>query len=365
MSSLYTAYSTFSALVYTVPVFGPVSVGKIIIAGSLFIGLTAFFFVVRKIILVRLHQLAKHTETDIDDTLITAIKSIKPWVYSIVALFAALQLFTWPSLIDRIILGSLLFALLWQAIQIAYCFLDYGVARYARSRSETETLDGNAAMMTELVRLLAGIVLWTLGGLFILANVGINVTSLIAGLGIGGIAIAFALQGILADLFASFSIYFDRPFRIGDFIVVGQDKGTVEKIGIKSTRIRTLQGEELVISNAELTTARVQNFKRMDERRVVMQVEIAYETPYEKVASLPQHIREAFAAFPGGRLDRVFFTTFGPSALIFEIVYYIESADMVEYLTVQEQFNLQLLKTFTEEGIAFAYPTQTIYTKAG
>ena len=127
-------------------------------------------------------------------------------------------------------------------------------------------IDPNTATASNMVGLLARVILWALGILFVLSNLGIEVTSLLAGLGIGGIAIAFALQGILSDLFSSFSLYFDKPFRIGDYVVIGQHSGTVEKIGIKTTRIRTLQGEELVVSNNELTTTRVQNFKKMQER---------------------------------------------------------------------------------------------------
>jgi small-conductance mechanosensitive channel len=364
MVSDITYLATLEESVYVLPLVGKIPLGKILIAIGIFIGLNILFWLVRKVLLVRLRAWSRKTSTDIDDTIVAAIESIKSWVYSIVSIYAALHLFEWSPLVDKVFLGVLLSALLWQAIKIVYCFLNYGVLRYARKHSESGELDANASTMADLIRLLVGIALWTLGGLFILANLGINVTSLIAGLGIGGIAIAFALQGVLSDLFASFSLYFDRPFRIGDFIVIGQDSGTVEKIGVKSTRIRTLQGEELVVSNAELTTARVQNFKKMDERRIAMNIGIAYETPYEKVARLDKIIREAFAAFDGGRIDRVFFTTFGDSALIFEIVYFIESPEMIDYLQVQERFNLQLLKTFADEGINFAYPTRTIYTKA-
>lgn len=364
MFSDLTYISTLESLTYTVPLLGQVPVGDIIIAVGIFVLLNILFWVIRAIVLVRLESWSKKTTTDIDDTVVAAVESIKPWVYSIVSIYAALHVFSWSDLTEKIFLAVMLAALLWQGIQIVFCFLNYAVIRYARSHTKTGELDANTSTIVDLVRLLAGIALWTLGGLFILANLGINVTSLIAGLGIGGIAVAFALQGVLSDLFASFSIYFDRPFRIGDFIVVGEDMGTVEKIGIKSTRIRTLQGEELVISNAELTTARVQNFKKMNERRIVMNIGITYETPYEKVEKLPDVIREAFESFEGGRLDRVFFTTFGDSALQFEIVYFVESGDMVEYLQVQERFNLQLFKTFADKGIDFAYPTQTIYSKS-
>jgi small-conductance mechanosensitive channel len=206
--------------------------------------------------------------------------------------------------------------------------------------------------------------LWVLGGLFILSNLGIEVTSLIAGLGIGGIAVAFALQGILSDLFSSFSIYFDKPFRIGDFIVIGTDSGIVERIGIKSTRIRTLQGEELVVSNAELTTARVQNFKKMQERRIVTNFGITYETDAQLLRQVKSVVQDIFGCIDGAKLDRVFFTTFGDSALQYEVVYFVSSSEYAEFLRVQEEFNIALFEKFAELGIDFAYPTQTIYTKA-
>jgi len=192
---------------------------------------------------------------------------------------------------------------------------------------------------------------------------GIEVTSLIAGLGIGGVAIAFALQGILSDLFASFSIYFDKPFRIGDFITVGTDSGTVQKIGIKTTRIKTLQGEELVISNAELTTARVQNFKKMQERRGSLQFGVTYETASDKVKGINTTVEQIFESLKMGRLDRVHFTSFGDSALIFDVVFYSESAAYADFLDLQQAFNFALMDKFAKDGVEFAYPTQVVYLK--
>jgi small-conductance mechanosensitive channel len=215
--------------------------------------------------------------------------------------------------------------------------------------------------MAGAATLLAKIVLWVLGIIFVLSNIGIEVTSLIAGLGIGGIAIAFALQGVLSDLFASFSLYLDRPFRIGDFIVIGNDAGTVEKIGIKTTRIRTLQGEELVVSNTELTTTRVQNFKKMEERRIVMKFGITYETPQDKIELVDPTVEAIFAEIDGARLDRVHFESFGDFALIFELVYHVENSSYDEFMDIQETFNMALLRKFAELGIEFAYPTQLVY----
>ena len=251
---------------------------------------------------------------------------------------------------------------MWQAIEIAACFIDYGAGRLLEKDADGDgQVDPSAATASHMVTLIARIVLWALGGIFVLSNLGIEVTSLVAGLGIGGIAIAFALQGILSDLFASFSLYFDKPFRIGDFITIGTDSGTVEKIGIKTTRIRTLQGEELVVSNAELTTARVQNFKKMQERRGSFQFGITYETPHDKVRSVNGIVERIYDAVEGARLDRVHFTTFGDSALIFDVVFYVDSPSYADYLDILEQVNFELMSKFAEVGIEFAYPTQMVY----
>lgn len=351
-------------LVYTVPFIGEYDFREIAGAAIVFIGLTLVFWLIRMVVLVRLEALAKKTKGSFDDVLVDAVEHIRHWVYTAVALFAALQFFTFPGLVEKIINGLFYLVIVWQAIEVIGCFVDYFVKKFLHKDEDGDgEIDPNAATMSDLVTLISKIVLWVMGIIFVLSNVGVEVTSLIAGLGIGGIAIAFALQGVLGDLFASFSIYLDRPFRVGDFIVIGSDSGTVEKIGVKSTRLRTLQGEELVVSNTELTSARVQNFKKMAERRIVSQFGITYETPQEKVREVNSIVTKIFEGLEGGRLDRVHFTTFGDSALIFEVVYYIDSSDYVRFLGIQEQFNHGLMSRFAELGIEFAYPTQTIYHK--
>lgn len=365
MEYIFETIAELSEMTHEVTLLGTVPTGKLILAIGIVVGLNIFFWLLREIILVYLRNLSKKTSTGFDDMLTAAVSGIRVWVYTIVSIYAALLIFTLPEWLDVIATTVFSLALVWQGIEVVIAVIDYLIEKYVRTSADGDAqAAANLETMAELVRLLTRIALWILGGLFVLANLGVNITSLIAGLGIGGIAIAFALQGVLSDLFASFSIYLDRPFRIGDFIVIGNDSGTVEKIGIKSTRLRTLQGEELVVANAELTSARVQNFKKMDERRIVTTVGITYETPYEMVEQVPAITREAFESFEGGRLDRVFFTSFGDSALLFEIVYYIESPEMIDYLDVQQRFNLMLFKAFSDRGIEFAYPTQTIYTKA-
>ena len=347
------------------PIVGALNITPYITAIGIFIGLTAFFKLVLVVLLARLKHLSLKTETDMDDVIIEALSGVRAWVYTLVSLYIALEFFTVPAMVDTVLTVLVLFAVAWQLIEIALCFIEYAATRFLEKDEDGDGVtDPNSATASHLVTLIARIALWAFGTIFVLSNVGIEVTSLIAGLGIGGIAVAFALQGVLSDLFASFSIYADKPFRIGDYIVLGTDAGTVEKIGVKTTRIRTLQGEELVVSNAELTTARVQNFKKMQERRSAIQFGITYETSHELVKQVNGIVERIFEAIEGARMDRVHFTTFGDSALMFDVVFYVESPEYAVFLDKQQQFNFELMDKFAELGIVFAYPTQTVYHKA-
>lgn len=351
-------------LVYYVPFVGIVDLAPYLASAALFFGIICAFKILQVGIVVRLRRLSSKTSTHIDDAIIATISNIRFWVVMLVALYVALIPVTLPYVVDMVIRAVILFAVVWQSIEIVVRFIDFLATRFLEKDEDGDGLiDPNSATASDMVLLMSRIVLWLLGLLFVLSNLGIEITSLVAGLGIGGIAVAFALQGILSDLFSSFSIYFDKPFRVGDFIVIGTDSGTVERIGIKTTRIRTLQGEELVVSNAELTTTRVQNFKRMKERRIVYTLGVTYETPGAKIAQIPDIVKGIIEKTKHVRYDRVHFTTFGDSALIFEMVYYVTSASYEEYLDVQQEINLGIMEAFEKEGIAFAYPTQTLYVK--
>ena len=206
-------------------------------------------------------------------------------------------------------------------------------------------------------------ILWVVAVVLVLSNLGYNVSTLIAGLGIGGIAIAFALQNILGDLFASFAIYFDKPFQVGDYIIVDDDAGTVKHIGIKSTRIQSRQGEELIISNKELTEARVHNYKKMEKRRIVFTFGVIYETPTQKLKKIPNIIKEIVGKTETAEIDRVFFKEFGEFGLNFEIVYFLKSSDYALFVETQPKINLAIKDSFEKEGIEMAYPTQTVFVK--
>jgi small-conductance mechanosensitive channel len=205
------------------------------------------------------------------------------------------------------------------------------------------------------------LVLYTFAFLIILGVFNIDLSGVVVGLGVGGIAIALALQNILSDALSAFSIYFDRPFEIGDFIVVGEYAGTVMKIGIKSTRVQLLQGEELVISNKELTSTSVRNFKKLEKRRVVFAVKVTCDTPVEKLRKIPQIIAKILKETELAELDRVHFRQFGDFSLDFEVVYYLATGDYNKYMDIQQQINYGILDEFEKEKIEMAYPTQKIF----
>lgn len=196
-----------------------------------------------------------------------------------------------------------------------------------------------------------------------LENFGINVTALIAGLGVGGIAIGLASQKILGDLFASISIVLDKPFRVGDFIRFNDVSGTVMHIGMKSTRIRSLSGEEIVLSNSDLLNGRINNFRKMQERRVSFNIGVLYQTSQDQLKRIPEIIQKVIEATPNTRFDRAHFFQFGGSSLDFQIVYFVLSNDFLTYMNAQQNINLNLFKRFEEEKIGFAYPTQSIFVE--
>lgn len=325
-------------------------------AVGLFVVLLIVFKVIQYAILRKLGKLAEKTKTDIDDTLISITKSFKPPFYWFLAFYFAIKFLALNELTMKIITGILVVWVVYQVIAGIQILINYILKkRFAKED------DAGAKSAINYISLISKVLLWAIGLLLILSNLGVDVTSLIAGLGIGGIAVAFALQNILSDLFSSFAIYFDKPFQIGDFIVAGAHSGVVEKIGIKTTRIRALQGEEIVISNNELTGARVQNFKKLEKRRVVSSFGILYETKIEKIKNIKQIVKNIFNNLEDTEFSRVHFKQLGDFSLNFEVVYYITTGDYNIYMDAQEKFNLALMEAFENEGIEFAYPTQKLF----
>jgi small-conductance mechanosensitive channel len=185
----------------------------------------------------------------------------------------------------------------------------------------------------------------------------------VAGLGIGGIAVALAMQNILGDLFASMAIVLDKPFRVGDFIIVNDQPGTVEKVGLKTTRVKSLWGEQLVFANAKLLNSDIKNYKRLQERRIAFGVGVTYETPLEKLRAIPGWLKAAVEAQPDVRFDRAHFKSYGDFSLDFEIVYYVLGPEFNLYMDRQQAINLAIFAKFAAEGVQFAYPTRTLYLR--
>lgn len=207
---------------------------------------------------------------------------------------------------------------------------------------------------------LARVLIWVVVAMLVLANAGVEIGPLVAGMGVGGIAVALAVQTVLKDLLASLSIMLDKPFIIGDFLIIDDMMGSVEHIGIKTTRIRSLSGEQLVFANNDLLESRIRNFGRMRERRAVFHLGVTYDTPPAKLERIPAIVREAVEQHETARFDRCHFKEFSASSLDFETVYYVAVPDMNAYLDIQQAINLRVLREFSGEGIEFAYPTQTV-----
>jgi len=332
------------------------TLGAFAVAFGAFLGFLILFKLIEALITKKLKKLAAKTKTDIDDTLIEIVHTLKPPFYLYVSFYFALGFIHLSGTVEKIVNAILIIWIVYQAIIAAQLFINYLVTK-GLDRDDTP----NAKSAISLINIVVKGVLWGVGLLFILSNLGVNVTSFIAGLGIGGIAIALALQNVLTDLFSSVAIYFDKPFEIGDFIVVGDKKGTVEKIGLKTTRIASIHGEEIVISNQELTSVQILNYKKMKERRGSLSFGVTYNTPVETLKKIPAIIEDILSEIENARFDRVSFSNFGDSSLDFNLVYYVLSAEYIEYTRAHQQLLFRILEEFEKMKIEMAFPTRTIY----
>jgi len=327
---------------------------------ALAITLLAFFGlqIIKKLVIKRLGVIARRTKTDIDDFLNNLAERTKAYFFLAVAIYIGAQFLTLPEEASTFLKTA---AIIVALVQIAYWGL--GLIDFIVHRVVVKNGDDAVQKTTiNALTIVAKIALWSIIILLILENItGIQVDSLIASLGISGIAVALAVQNILSDLFASLSIAIDKPFVIGDFIAIDDLSGTVEQIGLKSTRIRSLPGEQIVFSNADMLNSRIRNYKRMERRRINFSLGVTYQTPAEKLAVIPQMIAEIISAEKEATFDRCHFRQFGDSALIFDIVYYVETADFGTYMNIQQDINFAIFQRFEQEGIEFAYPTQTLF----
>jgi small-conductance mechanosensitive channel len=324
------------------------------------LGIAAAVFLVllsaRQIVVRRLGKVAEKTATGLDDLVVALARSTQALVIAVVALYAgslyvALQPGQERTL--RTVTEVVLFIqiALWSSVAI-----DFWVARQRRRMDH----DATSVALAGVLRFVGKLVLWTLLLLMALDNLGVNVTALITGLGIGGVAVALALQNVLGDLLASLSIVLDKPFTLGDAITVDTLTGTVESIGLKTTRLRATSGEQLVFANSDLLKSRIHNWKRMAERRVVLAFGVPHGTPPDAVERVPGMLRALIESQDLVRFERAHFKGPGPSSLDFEAVYWLLTPDYTTFMDRQQAIGLGLLRAFEREEIAFVSPPQTL-----
>jgi small-conductance mechanosensitive channel len=306
---------------------------------------------------VRLEKLSGHTRSSLDDVLTAALKKTRPLLLVPVAIRVGMLALTLSRAVTNVVGSIAMLAVLLQA----GLWISAGLTEWVGVRREQRLEEDAAGVMSmKVLAVTVRIALWSILLLLALDNLGVDVTTLVAGLGVGGVAVALAAQNILGDLFASLSIVLDKPFVLGDFLVVGDFLGAVEDIGLKTTRVRSLSGEQLVFSNADLLKSRIRNYGRMYERRVVFSIGVTYQTPREKLERVPGMIRDAIEAQDHVRFDRAHFKSFGDFSLVFEAVYYVLGPDYNQYMDIRQAINLSIHEQFEEASIEFAYPTQRL-----
>lgn len=322
------------------------------------LALLVVFSLARRIIRNSLKRLATATDSGRVFVAADVVAHTKGWFLIVIAAFLGARVLDLPDPVDAVMSRIAVIAFL---LQLGLWVLA-GLAQVIEHRREERlgTDPGSIAAM-DMMHFAARVAVWAIVLLLTLDNLGVNITALVAGLGVGGIAVALAAQTIISDLFASLSIVLDKPFVVGDFLIMGEFLGSVEKVGLKTTRLRSLSGEQLIFSNTDLLNSRIRNYGRMFERRVVFSVGVTYQTPLEKVEAIPGIIRDAIESQEDVRFDRSHFQKYGDFALLFEAVYYVLSSDYAVYMDIQQAINLKIFRRFEAEGIEFAYPTQTLY----
>jgi len=339
----------------TSPLIGEIIVSIVIFAIFIILG-----WIVYRIFERYFTKWAKKTKTNLDDEILANIK--KP-IYFFVILVGAYYGLEFLSILEPYSTEVAFTFSIVEILLIAFIItrvVNVVITWYGEKRAKKQMSEHILFVLKKIINA----VVYLFAFLVILAVLKLDLSGVVVGLGVGGIAIAFALQNVLSDAFSAFSIYFDKPFEIGDYIVVGDHSGTVKKIGMKSTRVQLLQGEELVLSNSVLTSTSVRNFKKMRKRRISFSFGVTYATPTNKLKKIPDIIRDIVDGDKLeyiDKLDRVHFTEFGDFSLNFDIVYYLKTQDYVKYRDTQQGINFAIREAFEKEGIEMAFPTQTIF----
>lgn len=323
----------------------------------IFVGSLVFTKLLQSVVTLRLKHISQKTTNPYDDLLIDIISSISS-IYLLYSSFFVSSLFfpNIPDTYSQILTGIFIGFSIFETIKALDKLINFTSQNFLQKQNKASD-----PAIVGVIKIGLKIGLWTVGILLFLSNMGVDITSLIAGLGVGGVAVALAVQNILSDLLSSLAIYFDKPFRPGDFIIFEGNMGTVKKIGIKTTRIHALSGEEIVVPNQTLTSTSINNYKNLKKRRVVFNLGVNYHTKPEKLEKIPQIIKHIITSIDQTEFDRAHFNAFNDSSLSFEIVYHVTTSDYDRYMDIQQQINLAIVNKFNHEKIDLAFPTRTIH----
>ncbi|MBB6611207.1 mechanosensitive ion channel family protein [Pontibacter sp. Tf4] len=328
----------------------------LIAAGIILIG-SLLITIFRKSVLSRLRAWTENTHTRFDNFVVSSFSRFGIPALHIIVIYIGLNYLKFTALANRILIIATTVAITFLVIRFITSSLVLLIRSYFRRRYP----DTNYTNEVSAISLIINIIVWMIGLGFLFDNMGYDLTAIIAGLGIGGIAVALAAQNILGDLFNYFVIFLDRPFEVGDSIAVGDKNGTIEHIGVKTTRLRSLTGEQLIIANSDLTSSRIHNYKRQERRRVDFTLGVAYETSTENLKAIPGLLRDIISEHELVAFDRAHFASYGESALNFTVVYNVLTSDFNQHMDLKQTINLRIFEAFAARGIEFAYPTRKLY----
>ncbi|MEK7523923.1 MAG: mechanosensitive ion channel family protein [Patescibacteria group bacterium] len=324
------------------------------VALGVFILVLAVLRIIQLFITKRLKKQSENGKTKAESILNITMSRVGWPLYVVIALSLGTYSLNLPPVVQKILNYLLIIAVTYAAAAVLQLIIHFGVTKItAKRQQEDPHFD---ASVVHVIGKIMNIGIWVFAVIIILQNFGYNISALIAGLGIGGVALAFGLQNILGDIFAAVSIYLDKPFQVGDTILIGDDMGVVRKIGLRSTRLESLQGQELIMSNKELTSVRVHNFKRMQRRRVIFRLGVVHETSTVKLKRIPEIMKKIFESIPAVTFERANFREFAASSLNFEIAYFLNSGDYLTYIKIQEDINYGIKDAFEKEGIQMVPP---------
>lgn len=329
-------------------------------AAGILIAILLGWRILRSIVVRRSFRLPTPAGEEVEALAVQLVTRTRFLIVLVIALYAASFVLDLPEARTRLIRTLAVVALLVQGALWGNHLITFWLTRYLkRRRADDATSRTTLSTLGFVVRTALWATLLLLG----LDNIGIKVTGLITGLGIGGVAVALAAQEVLKDLFASLAIALDKPFLIGDGITVADFSGTVEHIGIKTTRLRSTTGEEVIFSNSDILNSRIRNYQRLRERRSVFQLRVSYDTPVEKVAAIPSLLSTIVAAQRSVTLERAHLVSLGESAMLFEVSLLFHTPSFIEFVDAQQEINLAVLRRFRDEGIRIGLPAEVVHLR--